>query len=74
MQQAQLGMGLVLDQLGLVVAGPAVIGGQIDHIAFAQGLAVTTLGVKAAHARASFNWEGKGGRARGEAERMTAGP
>ena len=37
LQQAQLAMGLVLDQLGLVVkGGPAVVNGQIDHVALAQ--------------------------------------
>jgi hypothetical protein len=38
-QKTHLGVGLVLDQFGLVVmGGPAVIGGEVDHIAFAQAV------------------------------------
>ena len=56
-QKAHLGVGLVLDQLGLMVEGrPAVIGGEVDHIAFAQPIGGDDLGGEAAHAVASCNW------------------
>ncbi len=53
-QQAQLGMGLILKEFGLVVKRrPAVIGGEVNHIAFAQTVRGDNLGGKAAHAVAS---------------------
>ena len=56
--QAQLGMGLILDQLSLMVMWrPKVVCGQINHIAFAQAVGGDDLGCEAAaHAVASFNW------------------
>ena len=54
-EKAQLGMCLVFDELGLMVERrPAVIGGQVDHIAFAQTVGGDDFGGKAAHAVASF--------------------
>lgn len=47
LQEAQLGMGFILQKLGLVVEGrPAVVGSEVDHIAFAQPVGGDDFGVK----------------------------
>ena len=55
MQQTQLRMGLIFDQLGLMMlARPKIIGGQINHIAKTQIVGGHDFWAKTAHALASF--------------------